>query len=243
MPNTSKRRRLLLAGGDLRQIAAAGELAKEHEVTVTGFDRFGKLPETIHAAEHSQALPDETDALILPMPVTQDGVFLHTPFGSRAIQMRSLLPLVRSGGTVYGGMLTEKERIQIENSGLHAVDYVRQETFALRNAIPTAEGAIQIAMQELPVVLNRLPCLILGAGRISSALQQRLRGLGAAVTIAARRCSDLARGQGDGWKPKKAGHSQILRPAKQGCVDTMIMCKSRQKDAFSASYQHAFDST
>ena len=31
--------RLLVAGGDLRQITAAAELAGTHTVTITGFDR------------------------------------------------------------------------------------------------------------------------------------------------------------------------------------------------------------
>lgn len=194
-------RRILVAGGDLRQITAAAALAEQFDVTVTGFDRFGTLPDNVRTAEHSHDLPQEVDTLILPMPVTQDGVFLHTPFSSTAIRMTALLQHVRKGGYVYGGMLTETDRRSIAGMGLHAADYVKQETFALRNAVPTAEGAIQIAMQELPVTLHGLPCLIIGAGRVSRALQQRLRGLGADVTVAARRCTDLARSKGGERKP------------------------------------------
>lgn len=197
MSDTITRKRLLIAGGDLRQITAAAQLAADCDVTVTGFDRFGALPDGVAAAEHIPDLPQNLDALILPMPVTQDGCFLHTPFGSSAVRLSALLPLVRAGGMVLGGRLTAQERSLIENAGLRAFDYAAAETFALRNAVPTAEGAIQIAMQELPVVLHRLPVLILGAGRVSRALQQRLRALGAEVTVAARRCTDLARSKGD----------------------------------------------
>ena len=191
MKNTQKR--LLFAGGDLRQITAAEELCASCKVTVTGFDRFGSLPDCLNAAEHMHDLPQAVDALVLPMPVTQDGCFLYTPFGSNALRLSALLPLVKPEGTVLGGRLTAQLRGQIEAAGLRAKDYAAEETFALRNAVPTAEGAIQIAMQELPVVLQGLPCLILGAGRVSRALQSRLRALGAEVTIAARRCTDLAR--------------------------------------------------
>lgn len=195
------KKRLLVAGGDLRQLTAAAELAKDSTVTVTGFDRFGTLPASLTAAEHMQDLPQMLDALILPMPVTQDGGFLHTPFGSRAVRLSALLPLVKPAGLVLGGRFTAAERSQIEAAGLRCTDYAAQETFALRNAVPTAEGAIQIAMQEMPVVLHGLPCLILGAGRVSHALQSRLRALGAAVTVAARRCTDLARTEGAERKP------------------------------------------
>ena len=134
------------------------------------------------------------------MPATQDGVFLHTPFGSSTVSLSALLPLVKPGGTVFGGRISPAERRQIESAGLRAADYAAAETFAIRNAVPTAEGAIQIAMQELPVVLHGLPCLILGAGRVSRALQPRLHALGAAVTVAARRCTDLARCEGEGCR-------------------------------------------
>ncbi|MBR6717621.1 MAG: hypothetical protein IKI77_04665 [Oscillospiraceae bacterium] len=200
----SPRRKLLAAGGDLRQITAAARLAEQHSVCMTGFDRFGALPAGISSAEHIQSLPQALDALLLPMPVTQDGLFLYTPFGSNAIRLSALLPLVKPNGIVLGGRFRESERKAIESAGLRAADYAKEETFALRNAVPTAEGAIQIAMQELPVVLHRLPCLILGAGRVSRALQPRLRALGAEVTVAARRCADLARRKGDVGKPHTA---------------------------------------
>ena len=213
MTNSTTGKRLLIAGGDLRQVTAAARLAEDCDVTVIGFDRFGALPEGVSACEHISGLPRDLDALILPMPVTQDGGFLHTPFGSSAIRLSALLPLVRAGGMVLGGRLTAQERTLIENVGLRAFDYAAAETFALRNAVPTAEGAIQIAMQELPVVLHRLPVLILGAGRVSRALQPRLRALGAEVTVAARRCTDLARSKGAMEKPGRQCHSRYAKAA------------------------------
>ena len=203
-----KAKRLLVAGGDLRQLTAAEALSTSGSVTVTGFDRFGALPDCLTAAEHIRDLPYMLDALILPMPVTQDGCFLHTPFGSNSLRLSALLPLVKPEGIVLGGRLSAMTRTQIESAGLRARDYAAEETFALRNAVPTAEGAIQIAMQELPVVLHRLPCLILGAGRVSRALQIRLHALGAEVTVAARRCTDLARTEGAVRKPKQYSLSQ-----------------------------------
>ena len=96
-------KRLLVAGGDLRQLTAAESLSTSGQVTVTGFDRFGALPDCLTAAEHIQDLPHMLDALILPMPVTQDGCFLYTPFGSNALRFSALLPLVRPEGIVLGG--------------------------------------------------------------------------------------------------------------------------------------------
>jgi len=60
------------------------------------------------------------------------------------------------------------------------------------NAVPTCEGAIQIALEEMPVTLHAARCLVIGYGRLGKVLSRQLRGLGAKVSVAARKCSDLA---------------------------------------------------
>ena len=66
------------------------------------------------------------------------------------------------------------------------------------NAIPTAEGAIQIAMEELPVTLHEVRTLVVGFGRLGRALVPRLRGLGARVWVCARRYEQQAAAEGMG---------------------------------------------
>ena len=60
------------------------------------------------------------------------------------------------------------------------------------NALPTAEGAIQIAMEELPITLHDARVLVIGFGRLGQALAPRLRALGARVWVAARRYEQRA---------------------------------------------------
>lgn len=60
------------------------------------------------------------------------------------------------------------------------------------NAIPTAEGAIQYAMQNSEITLNDSKCLILGFGRCGKILAHKLKGIGAKVYVEARSTQDLA---------------------------------------------------
>lgn len=60
------------------------------------------------------------------------------------------------------------------------------------NAPPTAEGAIQIAMEELPITLHDARVLVVGFGRLGRALAPRLRSLGARVWVSARRYEQRA---------------------------------------------------
>ena len=64
---------------------------------------------------------------------------------------------------------------------------LKDESFLQTNARLTAEGALYLAMEKLDRSIRDTACLVLGFGRIGEALSMLLRGLGAAVTVAARR--------------------------------------------------------
>lgn len=60
------------------------------------------------------------------------------------------------------------------------------------NAIPTAEGALQYAMENSEITLHGNKCLVLGFGRCAKVLANMLRGIGAHVGVMARSNADLA---------------------------------------------------
>lgn len=51
-----------------------------------------------------------------------------------------------------------------------STDYLQREELAIANSVPTAEGAIQLAMEELPITISGARCLITGYGRVGQAL-------------------------------------------------------------------------
>ena len=83
--------------------------------------------------------------------------------------------------------------------GLTIRDYFAREELAVANAVPTAEGAVQIAMEQLPITIHGARVLVVGFGRVGRALAQRLAALGAKVTVAARRYESLAWAQASGY--------------------------------------------
>lgn len=60
------------------------------------------------------------------------------------------------------------------------------------NAVPTAEGAVQVAMETLPFTLHSSRVLVLGFGRVGKLTAHRMRALGAKVTVSASGYEDLA---------------------------------------------------
>ena len=76
--------------------------------------------------------------------------------------------------------------------GLTLLDYYDREELQIANAVPTAEGAIQLAMEATDRTIHESSCLVIGYGRIGRLLAGRLRALGARTAVSARRYSDLA---------------------------------------------------
>lgn len=67
------------------------------------------------------------------------------------------------------------------------MDLLQDEGYLWQNARITAQVAVTLAARQLGAVWDGLPVLILGWGRIGQNLAPLLRGLGAEVTVAARK--------------------------------------------------------
>lgn len=181
---------LVFAGGDLRSVSAARHFASEgRRVLLTGFDRYAppsvrapgeELLQFVHLPE--QAIP-QGDAVILPMPYTKGGGVLLTPFSASEMPLDAVFRLAEGAKAVCGGMLPEEEE--------RFYDYC-DEPMLLRNADVTAEGALILAGQTLPICLNGARAVVLGYGRIGKRLAAKARALGCTVTVAARKESDHA---------------------------------------------------
>lgn len=182
---------VIVAGGDMRFVSLAQMLAKRCRVYAVGFDRSVITDEKIILTD-VVSIGERADMLILPMPVSEDGVTLNCPFYSGTVDLASLAGLVKDGGTVFGGRVSDKVREIFTRKGFEITDYFLREELSVLNARATAEGALQIALEEQPAVISGQKILILGMGRIARCLIKLLSGFEADITVCARKYSDLA---------------------------------------------------
>lgn len=71
-------------------------------------------------------------------------------------------------------------------------DYMKNETYVLKNAFLTAEGALVCLEENTPESLIGKNITIIGYGRIAKAMHKLLRALGAVVTVCSRSSSSKA---------------------------------------------------
>ena len=99
--------------------------------------------------------------------------------------LSTLLTLLPKDITVIGGNLDRPE-LDYYNT----VDLLQDSAYLAMNAQITAHCALELALTQLPVILDGCPVLVIGWGRIGKCLATLLQKLGADVTVCARRESD-----------------------------------------------------
>lgn len=150
----------------------------------------GTTPALSYAKQHLQKLhlpiteyPQwDTGHLLLDVPSFRPGSILN-----EAGHFDTLLAALPSTVTIWGGNLNHPS---LEK--LHKVDLLKDETYLAENAAITAHCAVQIAAPLIPCTFQNLPVLIIGWGRIGKCLAHLLRGMGASVTVAARKSEHRA---------------------------------------------------
>ena len=187
--------RIAVLGGDKRQITAAQSLAdKGFSVCVFGIGTGNDFhPNVTRYADWKEAV-GASGILLLPLPISLDGVRLHMPLSVGETEVRfDVLLDVAEGKTVLGGRLSDTFVRRAEACGVRCIDYFSSEFLQQRNALPTVEGAIEIAMRSLPVTLAGTKMAVVGFGRLGELLSYKLHLLGADVTVYARREEALAK--------------------------------------------------
>ena len=198
--------KICLLGGDTRQASLAQHLSRSgYMVAVWGIPdaeymktyKTADTPDVLHAQSAAEALCSAR-AVILPLPATSDGVRVHcaaedaSDLGThRELRLTQLLESMPAGALLLAGKPPEVLRSMARNAHIQLIDYYDSEEVQLKNAVPTAEGAVAIAMAELPITLYGASCTVLGYGRIGRRLSDVLYALGARVTVAARSERDL----------------------------------------------------
>lgn len=149
----------------------------------------GNNPALRQALLHLQAegIPVTSDAapnvthLLLPVPSLENSANIR---GGGALA--DVLAHLDKNVTVIGGNLSG------DFGGRKVVDLLKDADYVAENAAITADCAIRTAGKHLPVVWKNCPVLVIGWGRIGKCLGQALHGLGAEVTVSARKETDRA---------------------------------------------------
>ncbi len=154
--------KIITAGGDLRQETAIKILA-ENGIKTENYRPF-------------LTVPCSDDVLLLPTPVTRDKIHLTAQSIAEPICIEEIKKIFPKVKLVIGGNYQNQ----------YVTDILKRDDFAYFNAIPTAEGAIKIAIENTNFTLWGANILVCGFGRVAKILISRLVGFCPNLYVCAR---------------------------------------------------------
>ncbi len=177
-------------GGDHRQVVIIKRLLMQgHCVKVFS---LGAPIGDITGAEISSSLEralSGCDALLLPLPLSRDGANINLTSPSEEVGIADVIKTCSKNkvSVIFGGLVSDEIKRTAREADVEIIDYYKSEELQQKNALPSAEGAIMVAMENTDRVIEGMGVLICGYGRIGKILAEKLKLLGASVSVAARR--------------------------------------------------------
>ena len=169
--------RTMLLGGDGRTLFLSQLFNGDGVAEIWGLDFSGmKSADIAHVSD--------ADIVILPYPCF-DGEKLRAPLSASSLCREELLEICK-GKTVFAGAPPTDFLEAASKNGAKVFNYAT-EALLKDNAYITAEGALGIALTDMPTEVRGAKILVLGCGRIGRELAMLLKKVGARVTVTATR--------------------------------------------------------
>jgi len=190
--------KVAIIGGDRRSVELAKQLIKDGKL-VKSYALGNPIQGVIESATLESAV-NEVDIVVGGIPVSRDGISLNCAYCDINITFSHLFEHMNEKQVFIGGAIKDSIKEIADKHHIQVYDLLEREDMAILNAIPSAEGAIMVAMQNSEITLSESKVLILGYGRISKVLAKMLKGFDSKIHIAARKDENLAWIRTNGYK-------------------------------------------
>ncbi len=206
-----KKRKFGIIGGDLRALYLAKSLNKDgNEVHICGTEKLNSRQ--IFQTDIPDDVINFSDYIILPTPVTRDNKTINAPYSSKELLIDEKFLGSVKNKVIFGGIIPnilKQFDEKVKNKSYSVEDYYT-ENFKILNSIPTAEGAVKIALEEKHSTIYQSKCLVIGYGKIGKTLSKILKSMGAYVTVSARKSNDRAWAFAEGYKSINISEPQAM---------------------------------
>lgn len=187
-------------GGDDRYFWAVKKLRQDGLPVKT----YG-VPGLRDDAPDLESALEGADLLLLSLMPFQDEVL---SVGKEKLHGALLPEIAAKGARVIAGTIPDELVDWYQRCGMQCMTFLDLESYQMYNAAVTAEGAVELALREMPQTLRDANVLVIGWGRIGKFLAPKLRDMGAKVTVSARRSGHWAQLKALGLRTEQTGQFQ-----------------------------------
>lgn len=192
---------ITVVGGDLRIVKLIEMLDSDgYKVYTYGLENSEEVL-NLERVEMCPTLEEAVSAskiVVGPIPLSSDRKRLSTPFGRNSVELGDFVNALKGKYLIAGNIGIKEE---LDANGVQYTDLLKREEFSVLNTIATAEGTIQITMEETQRTVHGSNVLVMGFGRIGKVLAKMLDGIGAKVYCEARKNEDISWIKAYGYNP------------------------------------------
>lgn len=182
-------------GGDARQIEIIRRLNEWNAtVYIAGFDQLNESFREATDLDFDSEQVKKIDAIILPVPGTDENGQIDGIFSNRTIQLsEDWLKRTPEHCQVFTGITNSylTNLMKKANRDLHPL--MDRDDVAIYNSIPTVEGTIMLVIQHTDYTIHNSKLIVLGLGRVGMSLARIFDHIGADVSVGVRSTKSMAR--------------------------------------------------
>ncbi len=199
MKQSLKDTKILLLGGDKREeflLSFLSDTKANLTVLADSSQKLNTLTTDIKLINNLKEVADlDFDAVISPMTGVDGEYYLKNTFVKNRVQLTEEFFAQIAGSKFFIGFAKEKIKLWSKKYNIDLIEMADNDQLAILNAIPTAEAAISLAIENSMKTLYQNNSFVLGLGRVGLTLARRLHNLGSRTYGVARKYRDLARAE------------------------------------------------
>ena len=210
---------VLVAGGDARTLEVIAKLAEKGiSVYAAGFEKVNFESTDIQHTKITDTAASHYDAILLPVRGTDGSGNVETAYSDEPLVLsENSLNKTKADCIIYSGTANQYLTSLAKSTERKLIQIFDRDDIAIMNSIPTAEGALMLAIQEMDVTIHGASVLVLGFGRVGMTAAHLFSSVGADVTVAARKPDALSRA-------KQLGLNAIYLKDLKDSVTTAQLC-------------------
>ena len=163
-------------------------------VLLFGFDHFSIDGPDVRKQELTTSALQEADVVIFPVAGMNEEGEVEALYADQPLRLSDdHFASFKKNALLFTGISRHYFALTVKQHGLQMIRLMELDEVAIANSIPTAEGALALAMQYTDITLHGSKSVVLGLGRCGLTLARMLSGIGANVRVVARKLADLAR--------------------------------------------------
>jgi len=187
---------IAVIGGDARYLELIRQLQaiENIELILVGYDKLEQSFTGLNQTEFEDLNCEELDIVILPITGTDEEGKVETVFSVEEIRItEDWFHRLKEDAVVFTGIANDHLTELTTKTKTSLIPLLDRDDVAIYNSIPTAEGTIMMAIENTDYTIHSSRVIVTGFGRVGNTVANKFSALGAKVSVATRKSTDLAR--------------------------------------------------